>query len=105
MAAKTVGTRNRTKFRGELGTMKKFMKEKGAEMGRGSMKTSGGEIEEKEATRIEHSEEFESSIEKMLRKYMEEMLRKYTEEIEKLRNEMKEERRAWKKEREEKRAE
>ena len=36
MAAKTVGTRNRTKLtiRGELGTMEKFMMEKGPEVGR-----------------------------------------------------------------------
>ena len=61
--------------------MEKFMKEKGPERGRGSMETPGGEIEEKEATRIEYSEEFESSIEKMPRKYMDEMLKKYMEEM------------------------
>ena len=96
MAVKTVGTRNRTKLRGELETMEKFMKENEPEVGRESMEIPGGETEEKEVTRIEFSEEFESCMEKMLivRKYVDEMLRKYTEEIEKLRNEMKEERRA-----------
>ena len=61
--------------------MEKFMKEKGPERGRRSMETPGGETEEKEATGIEYSEEFESSIEKMLRKYMDEMLKKYMEEM------------------------
>ena len=83
-----VGTRNRTKLRGELEMMEKFMKEKKSEVERVSMETPGEETEEKEAARIKISGEFES--------FMEEMLRKYTEEIEKLRNEIKKERRAWK---------
>ena len=48
MATKMVGTRNRTKLRGELEMMEKFMKEKKSEVERVSMETPGEETEEKE---------------------------------------------------------